>query len=167
MKRVDVVLLERNRRVGGACVSETVTVDGRSYEHPLGATVLGLMQDFVFEETGLRGRLPVWAPEHPKIVHFEAEGVGSEPRLLRRDPARLDEELRRRCGERGDVSRFRAAEGRVVSFLREGFREATPPCLDRARARLGNELTERFILGSAAVSSTSTSPPTGRSSTCR
>ena len=42
----DVTLHERRAHVGGACVSEAVTVDGIDYEFPLGATVLGFMQDF-------------------------------------------------------------------------------------------------------------------------
>jgi hypothetical protein len=35
-----------------------------------GASVLGLMQDFVFEETGLAARVQAFAPTHPKLVHF-------------------------------------------------------------------------------------------------
>jgi phytoene dehydrogenase-like protein len=57
-----VTLLERNDWVGGACVSETVEVDGIRQDYPLGATVLGLMQDFVWRETGLADRLQAWAP---------------------------------------------------------------------------------------------------------
>jgi len=42
-----VTLLERKDWVGGACVSETVEVDGIRQDYPLGATVLGLMQDYL------------------------------------------------------------------------------------------------------------------------
>ena len=79
----DVTLHERRAHVGGACVSEAVTVDGVDYEFPLGATVLGFMQDFVLEETGLSSRLETWAPPHPKLVHFP--GV-PEPVYIHRDP---------------------------------------------------------------------------------
>ena len=40
-----VTLLERTDRVGGACISATAEVDGIQQDYPLGATVLGLMQD--------------------------------------------------------------------------------------------------------------------------
>ncbi len=54
-----VTLLEREDRVGGACVSETAEVDGIQQDYPLGATVLGLMQDFVWQETGVGGELVI------------------------------------------------------------------------------------------------------------
>ena len=52
-----VTLLERKDWVGGACIAETAEVDGIQQEYPLGATVLGLMQDFVWQETGVGGEL--------------------------------------------------------------------------------------------------------------
>ena len=42
-----VTLLERNDQVGGACVSETVVINGIQQDYALGATTLGPMQDFV------------------------------------------------------------------------------------------------------------------------
>jgi phytoene dehydrogenase-like protein len=48
-----VTLLERSDRVGGACVSEAVEVNGIRQEYALGASTLGLIQDFVWRETGL------------------------------------------------------------------------------------------------------------------
>ena len=51
-----VTMIERSGRVGGACVSELATVDGHAQRYALGASVLGLMQEFVFRETGLAGR---------------------------------------------------------------------------------------------------------------
>lgn len=57
---VDVSLHERRGRIGGACVSESITLDGVDYEFPLGTNVLGFMQDFVFEETGLATKR-VWS----------------------------------------------------------------------------------------------------------
>jgi phytoene dehydrogenase-like protein len=65
-----VTLLERSDRVGGACVSETAEVHGVKQDYALGASVLGLMQEFVWRETGLADRLQGWAPRHPKLVHF-------------------------------------------------------------------------------------------------
>lgn len=143
---LDVTLHERCDRVGGACISESVQVDETDYEIPLGATVLGFMQDFVFEETGLSRRLESWAPPHPKVVYYPGS---TEPVFIYRDPAALERELREKCDERGDVARFRADEARVVSFLQRGFRDARPPRLDVARDVLGAELCRRFIEGSA------------------
>ena len=42
-----VTLLERSDRIGGACVTETAEVQGIQQDYALGATTLGLMQDFV------------------------------------------------------------------------------------------------------------------------
>ncbi len=73
-----VTMVERAERVGGACVSEVATVDGVTQHYALGASVLGLMQKFVLEETGLSGRLRTFVSEHPKAVHFP--GADSENR---------------------------------------------------------------------------------------
>ena len=66
-----VTLLERSDRVGGACVSETVVIDGIEQDYPLGATTLGLMQDFVWQETGLADRLQGWAVSHPGLLPYK------------------------------------------------------------------------------------------------
>ncbi len=142
----DVSLHERRERIGGACVSESITLDGVDYEFPLGATVLGFMQDFVFEETGLSTRLETWAPPHAKVVYYPG---ASEPVYIHRDPEALERELRAKCGEQGDVAAFRTDEARVVAFLRDGYRKARSPRLEDARDELGSELTERFIEGTA------------------
>ena len=68
----NVTMVERAERVGGACVSEIATVNGEQQRYALGASVLGLMQDFVFEQTGLSRRLQTFVPEHPKLVFFPA-----------------------------------------------------------------------------------------------
>ena len=68
-----VTMIERAERVGGACVSEVATVDGVSERYALGASVLGLMQDFVFAETGLANRLQTFVPEHAKFIYFPGD----------------------------------------------------------------------------------------------
>jgi phytoene dehydrogenase-like protein len=65
-----VTLLERSDRVGGACVSETAEVNGVRQDYALGASTLGLMQDFVWRETGLADRLQIRAVSHPDLVFF-------------------------------------------------------------------------------------------------
>ena len=100
----NVTMIERAERVGGACVSEVANVDGISQNYALGASVLGLMQDFVFEQTGLSSRLQTFVPEHPKLVFFPGD---TEPTWIYRDPADLDRELASKWGEHGEVEAFR------------------------------------------------------------
>ena len=50
---------------------------------------------------------------------------------------------------RWNVADFRSDEARVVAFQRDGYRAARAPSLEDARRDLGEELTERFIEGSA------------------
>lgn len=141
-----VTMLERKDRPGGACVSATCEIDGRTVAYPLGATVLGMMQDFVLKETGLADRLTLWAPRHPKVVRFPSV---DGPVLVWRDPRRFKRELAEKLGERGAVDAFREDEAKVVAFLQDGFRRAEVPSLDVACAVLGAELVGRWITGSA------------------
>ena len=141
-----VTMVERAERVGGACVSAVATVDGLSQHYSLGASVLGLMQDFVFEETGLSSRLQTFVPQHPKFVHFPGD---DEPAWIYRNPAELDRELANKWGEKGDVEAFRADEARVVSFLQDGYNNATPPSIVDAKRVLGDTLTDLWISGTA------------------
>ena len=142
----DVTMVERAERVGGACVSAVATVDGQSQHYALGASVLGLMQDFVFEETGLSGRLQTFVPQHPKFVYFPGD---DEPAWIFRNPAELDRELANKWGEKGDVEAFRADEARIVSFLQDGYINATPPSIVDAKRVLGDTLTDLWISGTA------------------
>ena len=141
-----VTIYELRDKIGGACVSETVDIKGTKYDIPLGATVLGFMQDFVFEETGLSACLETSAPNHPKIVYYPNQ---DDPINIYRNPAALQQELSSKCKERGDICQFRQDESRVVSYLQDGYRKALTPSLSHARSILGPELTKRFIEGSA------------------
>ncbi len=119
-----VTMIERGDKVGGACISETANVNGVTQQYALGASVLGLMQDFVFEETGLAQKLDTFVPDHPKLIHFSSD---DEPTWIYRDPAELDRELANKWGERGDVEAFRADEASrgCVSAGRVRQRSAT------------------------------------------
>jgi phytoene dehydrogenase-like protein len=141
-----VTMIERSERVGGACVSEVATVNGRSQRYALGASVLGLMQDFVFRDTGLADRLETYVPDQPKRVYFPDDAASA---WIYRDPAWLHRELAARWGERGDVAGFRADEARVVAYLQDGYRRAAPPSLAEAELALGGELVRLWITGSA------------------
>ena len=142
-----VTMIERSERVGGACVSEVATVNGQSQRYALGASVLGLMQDFVFRETGLADCVETYVPDHAKRVYFPDASASA---WIHRDPAELERELANRWGERGDVAGFRADEARVGAYLQDGYRRAMPPSLPEAELALGAELVRLWITGSAA-----------------
>jgi len=142
----NVTMVERAERVGGACISEVATVNGQQQHYALGASVLGLMQDFVFEQTGLARRLQTFVPEHPKLVFFPGD---NEPAWIYRDPAKLDRELAGKWGEHGQVEAFRADEARVVRFLQDGYVNARPPTISDANEAIGETLTNLWISGSA------------------
>ena len=141
-----VTLLERAERVGGACISGEATVEGRTQQYALGASVLGLMQDFIFRDTGLADRLETFVPSSAKRVYFPTPGASA---WIHRDPSQLDHEFRTRWGEQGDAAAFRTDEARVVAYLQGGFRTATPPTVESARDALGDTLTRLWITGSA------------------
>ena len=142
-----VTMIERSERVGGACVSEVANVNGQSQRYALGASVLGLMQDFVWRDTGLAGRLETYVPDQPKRVYFPDASASA---WIYRDPTELQRELANKWGERGDVEAFRADEARVVAYLQEGYRHATPPSLVEAELALGADLVRLWITGSAS-----------------
>jgi len=141
-----VTLLERSDRVGGACVSETAVVNGMRHDYALGASTLGLMQDFVWQESGLADRLQIWAPAHPDLVFFPGE---VQPTRIYGDASDAAREFANRWGERGDLAAFRADEQRVVRFLQSGYRAARPPSVEDAVTELGADLTALWITGNA------------------
>ena len=141
-----VTLLERSDRVGGACVSESVEVQGIQQDYALGASTLGLMQDFVWRETGLADRLHGWAVTHPDLVFFP--GI-EQPTRIYDDTSQATREFADKWGEQGDLAAFRTDEDQVVRFLQAGYRAGRPPDVEKAVTELGAELTELWITGSA------------------
>ena len=142
----NVTLLERSDRVGGACISDVATVNGRTQRYAVGASVLGLMPDFIWRETGLADRLETFVPGHAKRVYFPGPDASV---WIHRDSEALEREFQERWGERGDVAGFRHDEAKVVEFLQEGYRTAVAPTLATARDRLGRKLTKLWISGTA------------------
>jgi phytoene dehydrogenase-like protein len=142
----NVTMVDRAYRVGGACVSEQMSYGNVTESYALGASVLGLMQDFVFEETGLAHNLDTFVPTHPKLIHFPNDSMVTK---IHRNPEDLDQELANKWGEKGDVKGFRYDEGRVIEFLQQGYREACPPTLEAANNKLGKVLTNLWITGDA------------------
>ena len=142
----EVTLLERSDRVGGACISDVANVQGESQRYAVGASVLGLMPDFIWRETGLAERLETFVPNHAKRVYFPGPDANV---WIHREPEALEREFRERWGETGDVAGFRPDEAKVVAFLQEGYRNAVAPTLASARERLGRKLAKLWITGSA------------------
>ena len=64
----EVSIIEAKAKVGGACTSETVTLAGKDYRYASGASVLGLMQRFIYEETGLSKKLKTFVPGYFSIA---------------------------------------------------------------------------------------------------
>lgn len=141
----DVTVLERKDHPGGACTAGKVIIEGVECEYPQGASVFGFMEQFVFEETGLKDVVSIHCPEHPEIVYL---GEGN-PVYMYKDPSRLVTELAARWGEKGDIKGFLDELERVVVFLRGGYKDAVVPTLASAEEALGEELTARWIVGSA------------------
>ena len=141
-----VTSLERSDRVGGACVSETVVVDGMRQDYALGASTLGLMQDFVWQETGLANRLQIWAPGHPDLAFFPG---AEQPTWIYGDASHATREFADKWGERGDVAAYFTDEDRVVRFLQSGYRAGRPPSVEDAVAELGADLAALLITWSA------------------
>ena len=141
----EVTVLERKDHVGGACTAGTVAIDGAVCEYPQGASVLGFMEAFVFEETGLSGRVAVHCPEHPEVVYAGEK----EALFMHKDMPKLIAELASHWDEKGDVATFVKELETVSAFLRKGYQEAKVPTLQSAAAALGEELTARWVVGSA------------------
>lgn len=141
----DVTVLERKNKPGGACCAATTTINGVEYTYPQGASVLGMMQDFVFEETGLSKRVRIQKPTHPPIVYSR----NGKLRLVPDDRAEFVREMKERWGERGKLEEFLTDMDRVVAFLRKGFRDAIVPTVQSAEMELGKELVALWITGSA------------------
>lgn len=141
-----VTMIEREHRVGGACVSAVASIGGEEQLYALGASVFGHMQRFIYEDTGLARRLQVFVPKTPDLVYFPGD---EEPARISSDPTDLARELGRKWGEHGDLEAFRTDFDRVVQFLQDGYARALPPSIGAAKRVLGDALTDLWISGSA------------------
>ncbi len=141
----DVTVIERKDIPGGACCATAKTIGGISYEYPQGASVLGMMQEFVFEETGLSKRVKILKPTHPLVAY----SVDDEKPVLQWDDAeRFKKGAKEHWGERGDVAGFFRNLEKVVAFLRTGYQSAEVPTIRSAKMILGGELVDKWISGS-------------------
>ncbi len=59
-----------------------------------------MMQDFIFQETGLSNTLETFAPKHPKLVYFQDSNSSTR---IYQNYKKLDQEIKNKWGERGDL----------------------------------------------------------------
>ena len=142
----NVTVLEKKNYVGGACVKDSTIINGKKIDFAQGATVLGMMPNFIYRETGLSKKIKTFCPENPKLVYFENDNT---PTRIFRDITLLEKELKDRWNEKGDVKAFRNDENKVIEFIQKIYKEGTPPNLDQAVNEIGKDLTKLWIKGSA------------------
>ena len=139
-------IIEKKDTVGGACVKDTAVINGKDINYAHGATVLGMMQKFVFEETGLDKHVKTYFPKEPKIVYFNDSYKATR---IFQDTNDLCSELEEKWNEKGNVRAFRADENKVVDYLQTLYRNGFTPSLESAREYLGDYLTRLWVEGSA------------------
>ncbi len=142
----DVTVLEKKDKTGGACTMETSTIGNQKVDYAHGATVLGMMQKFIFEETGLKDEVTTFYPKHPKLVYFQDSET---PTRIFQDVNKLKKELKDRWDENGDINLFRNDENKVISFLRNIYKNGLTPSIELANSSIGKYLTDLWIKGSA------------------
>ena len=142
----NVTVLEKKNYVGGACVKDSTIINGKKIDFAQGATVLGMMPNFIYKETGLSKKIKTFCPENPKLVYFENDNT---PTRIFRDITLLEKELKDKWNEKGDVKAFRNDENKVIEFIQKIYKEGTPPNLDQAVNEIGKDLTKLWIKGSA------------------
>ncbi len=142
----DVLLIEKNNHVGGACVKDSIDYDNKKILYPKGATVLGMMQKFIFDDTGLSNYVETFYPKTPKLVYFPDD---KEPTRIFQNIKDLKIELKTKWNEDGDVEGFRNDENKVIDFLQNLYKNGDSPDIKKATETLGNELTDLWIKGSA------------------
>ena len=142
----DVSVIEKNDFSGGACVKDSTKIGDKNIDFAHGPTVLGMMPDFIFKETGLVNMVEGFYPKTPKLVYFQGEKNITK---IFQNSRQLEEELRNKWGESGKINDFRADEKKVIDFIQKLYREATSPSIDLAIKNLGEELTKLWISGSA------------------
>ena len=142
----DVTIIEKKSITGGACIKDTVKIKDKEIEFAYGATVLGMMPDFIFEETGLIKKVQGYYPKTPKLVYFGTEEKSTK---IYQDHNKLEEELKQKWGENGKVNEFRNDENKVVKFIQKLYKDGTSPSIELANNYLGKDLTNLWISGSA------------------
>ena len=143
---LDVSVVEKKPNTGGACVKDSAIIENKNIDFAYGATVLGMMPNFIFQETGISDKIEGYNPKTPKLVYFNDEESSTK---IYQDYVKLEKELYEKWGEKGRVNEFRNDENKVVKFIQKLYRNATSPSVDIANDHLGKDLTSLWITGSA------------------
>ena len=142
----DVTLLELNEHTGGACVRDSKVINDKKIDFAYGATVLGMMPKFIFEQTGLSNNIITYCPDVPKLVYFNHD---ENPTKIYRNSELLENELKNQWNENGNVKGFRRDENLVIDYIRKLYISGKAPSIESANKILGKEITELWIRGSA------------------
>jgi len=74
----DVSIIEKKSQTGGACIKDTVEIRNKKIDFAYGPTVLGMMPDFIFKETGLSKITQGYYPKTPKLVYFNGKETSTK-----------------------------------------------------------------------------------------
>ena len=125
----DVTLIEKNNYIGGACIKDTIEYNKEKIFYPKGATVLGMMQKFIFDQTGLKKNIELFYPKSPKLVYFPND---TEPTKIYQNVEDLKKELKEKWNEHGDVEAFRNDENKVIDYLQKIYKNGDSPNIEKA-----------------------------------
>lgn len=142
----DVTIIEKKDSTGGACIKDSIKIDNKQINFAYGATVLGMMPDFIFKETGLVNKVEGFYPKTPKLVYFQGDQNSTK---IFQNYDQLEKELREKWEEKGRITDFRNDESKVVRFIQNLYRNATSPSLALANEILGKKLTDLWVTGTA------------------
>tara|TARA_B100001057_G_scaffold406159_2_gene419440 strand:+ start:771 stop:2294 length:1524 start_codon:yes stop_codon:yes gene_type:complete len=142
----NVSVIEKKDFTGGACIKDSIEINQKKIDFAYGATVLGMMPDFIFKETGLANVTQGYYPKTPKLVYFDGEENSTK---IFQDSIKLEKELREKWGEQGKISEFRNDEDKIIDFIRVLYKDAISPSTELANKILGKDLTNLWISGSA------------------
>ena len=142
----NVSMIEKKEFTGGACIKDSLTIEGKNIDFAYGATVLGMMPEFIFNETGLVNEIEGFYPKTPKLVYFKDEKDSTK---IFQDSSELEKELKDKWGERGRINEFRSDENKVIKFIQKLYKEAITPTVEIAYKELGKEIADLWVFGTA------------------
>lgn len=141
-----VSIIEKKDFTGGACIKDSLTIEGKNIDFSYGATVLGMMPEFIFNETGLVNEVEGFYPKTPKLVYFKDEEDSTK---IFQDSIELEKELKDKWGETGRIDDFRNDENKVIKFIQKLYKEAITPTVEIAYKELGAKIADLWVFGTA------------------
>jgi phytoene dehydrogenase-like protein len=142
----NVSIIEKKEFTGGACIKDSLTIEGKNIDFSYGATVLGMMPEFIFNETGLVNEVEGFYPKTPKLVYFKDEEDSTK---IFQDSIELEKELKNKWGETGRIDDFRNDENKVIKFIQKLYKEAITPTVEIAYKELGAKIADLWVFGTA------------------